>query len=321
MKTMGFLISHKAQEKRRALLPQDLLNIRNCHNIFIEKNYGESLRIDDQEYENFGAKVAERKEVLKCDCLVDVKLGDGDFLEEIEGEKTLIGWAHALQKVAFTTSAIEKKHTVIAWENIYVDGRYIFYRNREVAGEAGVLQAFLYLGKMPYECNVAILGNGQTAKGAMRILHGLGANVDVYGRRLEKLFKEKMYAYDVIVNCILWDTSRQDHIIAREDLKKFRPGTMIIDIANDPGMEIETARPTTIADPVYEIDGVIHYEVDNTPALFPYTVSHILSKGFSTYVDGILEDCPAPEINQAIVIKDGVILSEDILAYRKKLNL
>ena len=320
-KTIGFLISHKTGEKRRALLPRNLLNVRNAGSVYIEKGYGEELRISDSEYENYGAHVVEREEIYKCDCIVDIKLGDADYLNDLDDGKLLIGWAHALQKVDFTTSAIEKKHTIIAWEDIYVDGRYIFYRNRELAGEAGVMQAFLYMGKMPYECRVAILGNGQTAKGAMRILHGLGAQVDVYDRKLEKLFKQKMYEYDVIVNCILWDTTRTDHIIYKEDLKKFRPGSMIIDISCDSGMEIESARATSIENPVYEVDGVIHYEVDNTPALFPYTVSEILSKGFSVYIDGILEDNLAPEIEQATVIKNGTIKDPKILEYRKGLGL
>jgi len=321
MKKIGFLISHKNDEKRRAILPKDLLNVIQKDMIFIENGYGDTLRISDEEYEKCGVKVVNREEVLKCDCIVDVKLGDGDFLEHLSDGKLLIGWAHALQKTEFTSSCIKGKHSVLAWENIFLDGRYLFYRNREVAGEAGVLQAFTYLGKMPYECKVAILGNGQTAKGAMRILNGLGSNVDVYGHKLENLFRKKMYEYDVIVNCILWDACREDHIIYKEDLKKFRPGTMIIDISCDPGMGIETARATTISDPIYEIDGVIHYEVDNTPAMFPYTVSAIISETFSTYLDGIICGNMAPEMEKAIVIKDGIVTDENIIAYRKKMGL
>ena len=86
-------------------------------------------------------------------------------------------------------------------------------------------------------------------------------------------------------------------------------------------MEIETARATSIDDPVYEVDGVIHYEVDNTPAMFPYTVSQILSRNFSTYLDGIINGKMAPELEKAIVIDKGVILDEDIIAYRKRLGL
>ena len=96
-----------------------------------------------------------------------------------------------MQKLDFTSCCLKSGHSVLAWEEIFEDGRYIFYRNREVAGEAAVLHAFRYCGRMPYDTQVAIIGNGQTAKGAMRILHGLGARVDVYGRRLEGLFKKK----------------------------------------------------------------------------------------------------------------------------------
>ena len=96
-----------------------------------------------------------------------------------------------MQKLDFTSCCLKSGHSVLAWEEIFEDGRYIFYRNREVAGEAAIMQAFCNYGKMPYDCRVAVIGNGQTAKGAMRILHGLGARVDVYGRRLEGLFKKK----------------------------------------------------------------------------------------------------------------------------------
>ena len=256
-KTMGFVISHKNGEKRRALLPEDLGRINNVDSLYFETGYGESVYVSDEEYIKMGAHVVSREEALKCDIIVDVKLGDADYLDQLEDGKILVGWAHAVQGINFTTACLNKNFTVIAWEEIFEHGQYIFYRNREVAGEAGVLQAFLYCGKMPYECKVAILGNGQTAKGAMRILHGLGAQVDVYGRKFEKLFIERMSNYDVLVNCIMWDTNRTDRIIYREDLKKLKKGCMIIDISCDPGLEIETARATTIQDPVYVVDGVI----------------------------------------------------------------
>ncbi len=320
-RTMGFVISHKNSDKRRALLPEDLKRIRNVDRLYFETGYGESVYISDEEYEKAGAHVVSREEALKCDMIVDVKLGDADYLDQLDDGKTLIGWAHAVQGLDFTSTCLEKNFTVIAWEEIYEHGQYIFHRNREVAGEAGVMQAFLYCGKMPYDCKVAILGNGQTAKGAMRILHGLGAEVDVYGRKLEKLFIERMGQYDVLVNCIMWDTNRTDRIIYREDLKKLKKGCMIIDISCDPGLEIETAHSTTIQDPVYTVDGVIHYEVDNTPAMFPITVTKVLSGGFAGYVDGILEGSVPASIEKATVIENGHIRDEHITSFRQRRGL
>ena len=102
-----------------------------------------------------------REDCLKCDIIADVKLGDADYLDELDDGNILFGWAHAVQGVDFTSAALEHGHTVIAWEEIFESGRYIFYRNREIAGESA-------------------------------ILHGLGARVDVYSRRQEKLFMEKL---------------------------------------------------------------------------------------------------------------------------------
>lgn len=324
MRTIGLVISHKNGERRRALLPKDIeKNVKNAQQLFFEEGYGESVGVGDDEYRAVGCNIVSRKEALACDVVADVKLGDADYLDEIAPNKILFGWAHAVQNIPFTSNILKNNHTVIAWENIFEDGRYIFYRNREVAGEAAIMHAYRYCGKMPYDTKVAILGNGQTAKGALRILHGLGAEVDVYNRRLEKLFREKMYEYDVLVNCIMWDTNRTDRIIYKEDLKKMRAGTMIIDVSCDPYLEIETSHPTSIDDPVYVVDGVIHYTVDNTPGMFPITITKVLSEGISRYIDFIVEgnmDTYPENLRTAVVIENGHIRDERITVFRMARN-
>lgn len=319
LKTVGVVISHKNNEKRRALLPEDIIkNVKNKEQLYFERGYGDTIGISDDEYKACGCNIVEREEALKCDVIADVKLGDADYLADIDDGKILFGWAHAVQGINFTSAAIRKKHTVVAWEEIFEQGRYIFYRNREIAGEAAILHAFRYSGKMPYDATVAIIGNGQTAKGALRCLHGLGAKVDVYGRKLENLFKEKMFNYDVLVNCVMWDTNRKDRIIYKEDLKKMKDGTLIIDVSCDPNLEIETSHPTTIDNPVYEVDGVVHYAVDNTPAMYPKTVSKILSEGVSKIIDGIITENYPESLLNATVIKNGKIIDDNIRRFRQE---
>lgn len=314
MRTVGLVISHKNNEKRRALLPEDLSKIKLLDYLFFEKGYGESIGLKDRDYQ--GANFVSRQEVLNCDVIVDVKLGDADYLTDIPNGKILCGWAHAVQNIDFTTTAIQKKNTVIAWENIFKDGRYIFYRNREIAGEAAILQGLRYAEKMPYETKVAVVGNGQVAKGALRVLHGLGADVDVYNKKLEKSFIKNLYQYDVLVNCVLWDTKRTDRLIYKEDLKKMKPGTLIIDISCDPNLEIETSHPTTIDSPVYTVDNVIHYAVDNTPAMFSKSVSKVLSNNFASYFDELVTGEYSPELQKAMAIKEGNIIDEEIIKFR-----
>ena len=321
MRSIGFIISHKNNEERRALLPQDLSGIHHRRKLFFEEGYGLSLGIPDAAYIAQGVRMVTRAEALGCDIITDVKLGDADYLQELQPGRILFGWAHAVQMTDFTTQVLSGRHTVLAWEEIYEDGRYIFYRNREVAGEAAILHGFRYSGRMPYDASVAILGNGQTAKGALRILHGLGAKVDVYPRKFEKLFRRKMFDYDVLVNCVMWDTSREDRIIYREDLKKMKPGTLIIDVTCNQSLEIETSRPTTIDLPVYTVDGVVHYAVDNTPAMYPKTVSHVLSQGLAPMIDPMVEGKLPAHMKAAVVIESGSILQEEIRVFREARGL
>lgn len=318
---MGFIISHKIGEQRRALLPEHITQVIHPNRLYIETGYGDAVGIVDSEYSSIGCHIVNRKRALECDIITDVKLGDAEYLSTVGCGKVLFGWAHAVQNIGFTTQILSKSHTVIAWEEIYEDGRYIFYRNREIAGEAAIMHAFRFCGKMPYDCKVAILGNGQTAKGALRILNGLGATVDVYGRKLEPLFRKRMFDYDVLVNCIMWDTYRNDRIIYADDLKKMKKGTLIIDVSCDPHLEIESSHPTTIDDPVYIVDGVIHYAVDNTPALYPITVSKVLSKEIIKYINILIEkdyeDFPE-NLRDATVIRDGHIVDKRIFDFRSK---
>ena len=320
-RTMGLLISHKNNEKRRAILPEQVAQLRNPEQLYFETGYGESVGVSDEAYIRAGAHVVSRQEAYQCDIIADVKLGDADYLDELEDGKILFGWAHAAQGVAFTNKCLEKNFTVIAWEEIFEDGRYIFYRNREIAGEMGVLQALTYVGSVPYGLTAAVLGNGQTARGAIRIMNGLGIRTDVYPRKLEKLFKKNMGQYDLLVNCVMWDTSRTDHIISREDLKTLKPGAAIIDISCDPHMAIETSHETRIDDPVYYVDGILHYAVDNTPAMAPRSVSRDLSTNFIRFYDDLVEGVLPEELQNAIVIEKGELRDEEIVAYRKRLGL
>jgi len=318
MRKIGYLISHKNNERRRALLPCDLADVEHRAHLVVESGYGEALGFSDMDYRVADVSVAERKAVLGCDVLVDVKLGDADYLHEIAHGKTLVGWAHIVQKTDFAKAVADGKHTVIAWENLVEKGRYIFYRNRELAGETAILHAFTHYGRMPCDCRVAIVGNGKTARGAYRVLCGLGATVDVFPRKLEALFREQMTQYDVLVNCVMWDTRRTDRLIYRSDLKRLKRGCMIVDVSCDPNLEIETSRPTTFDDPVYTVDGVLHYAVDNTPAMAYKTVSEILSRAFAPYIGDLVTGRCRPNLEAAVAARNGVLCDPAVFAFRSR---
>lgn len=313
MKTVGLPISHKENEKRRALTVADIANIKNVDQIFVEQGYGDVLGYRDEDYLKAGVHVASRDEVLKKDIICDPKIGDAEYLEVLDGQ-TIFGWIHAVQNRDITDKIIKSHLTGFAWEDMYEDGRHSFWRNNEIAGEAAVFHAYMCHGVFPYNTKAAVLGRGNIARGAIKTLNYMGAEVVQYDRKQEALFRKELDRYDVIVNGILWDTTRKDHIVYREDLKRMRHNALIIDVSCDRNGGIETSIPTTIENPIYIVDGVTHYVVDHTPSLFWKTTTESLSTEFVKYIDFLIEDryADSPVLSKCHNFEKGVILDHRI---------
>jgi N5-(carboxyethyl)ornithine synthase len=317
MKTIGFIKSDKENENRIALFPEDISKIKNKDYVFVEKNYGIKCGIEDNEYEKKGIKVVSREEILEKNIICDPKIGDAMYLKNIKN-KVIFGWIHAVQNKDITDTLIENQLTAFAWEDMFENGRHVFWRNNEIAGEAAVMHALLLHGIMPYNSKVAILGNGNASRGAYRVLTQLGAKVCVYTRKMEDLFKEELMNYDIIVNALLWDTKRKDHIIYRHDLKNLKKNALIIDVSCDKNGAIETSIPTTIENPVYNVDGIVHYVVDHTPALVYKTVSLELSKACSKYIDSLIEEKYDDVLKECLCVQNGKIIDKRINEFQNR---
>lgn len=318
MRTVGFPISDKENEKRRAIVPGDLINYPNiCKYLYFEENYGEVLGISNDEFTKIGCHVVKKSELLNCDVIVDPKIGDATYLKDIKN-RIIFGWIHATQNKNITDLIIDNKNTAYAWEKMYEEGRHIFWKNNELAGEAAIIHAFQCYGRMPYEVSVAVLGNGNTARGAIKMLNMLGANVFQYNRKTEKLFVKELCNYDVVVNCILWDTNRKDHIIYKSDLKKMKKGSMIIDVSCDRNGGIETSIPTTIESPTYYVDGVLHYVVDHTPSIFYKTFTYNNSSIVVKFIDLFVNEKTNSVLDDALIISNGKIIDKDIIAFQNR---
>lgn len=318
MKTIGLVISHKENENRRSLIPEDIKRIRNKEFVFIEKSYGDVLGYSDDDYVSAGiGGVCTREEILKKDIICDPKIGDAEYLERLNCQ-TIFGWVHAVQNKEIADKIIKQKLTAYVWEDMYENGRHSFWRNNEIAGEAAIMHAYLRHGVFPYHTKVAVLGRGNAARGAIKTLNYLGAQVVSYDRRTEDLFRQEIADYDVVVNAVLWDTQRKDHIIYRDDLKRMKGGAMIIDISCDRHGGVETSVPTAIDNPDYIIDGIRHYVVDHTPSLFYKTTSGCLSNVFVRYVDYFIEDRvdECRTLVGALSIKNGEIMDKRIIDFQ-----
>ncbi|MFJ9383232.1 N(5)-(carboxyethyl)ornithine synthase [Peribacillus sp. NPDC101481] len=322
MRTVGFPVSLKENEFRRALVLKDILEFPYKSQLYFESGYGDVLGITDDDMITIGVNVVNRNEVLKQNIICDPKAGDADYLEQLSFGQIVFGWIHAVQNKDITDRFINKNMTAIAWEDMFEDGRHVFWRNNELAGEAAILHAYMLFGKMPYETKVAILGKGNIARGAQKALQGLGAEITIYDRKTENLLRKEIEQYDVFVNAILWDTNRSDHILYKEDIKRMKKNSMIIDISCDEGKGIETSKATTIANPFYYVDGVMHYVVDHTPSIFYKTASNSISMEVKKYLPIIMENNEenTKVLNKSIIIKEGKVLDDKILIFQNRIE-
>jgi alanine dehydrogenase len=181
-----------------------------------------------------------------------------------------------------------------------------------------------------------VIGLGNVGRGAVRTLLGLGCEVvgldiswgaryraeqDYVGRRFRtaelEALPELVGTVDMVVNCVLWPKHRDDHLITRAMLADFRPGAVICDIACDAAGAIETSRPTSWADPVYDVDGVRHFCVDNIPGAAPVTASAGYGQAVLRHLSAILahgwrEACRGDEwLARGLVCADGTLLHEE----------
>ena len=314
MRFVGFPISHKENELRRALLPDDVRKIAHSGNLVFESGYGEALGFDDESYVASGGKIGSREDALACDIICDPKIGDADYLDSLRNQ-TIFGWVHAVLNRDITDKLIAGRLTAYAWEEMYENGRHVFWRNNEIAGEAAIAHAYLIHGVFPYSTRVAVLGRGNIARGAIRALYSMGADVRQYDRHCETLLRKELPEYDVVVNAVLWDKLRKDHIIYKEDLKRMKHGAMIIDISCDRSGAVETSVPTTIAEPSYIIDGIRHYVVDHTPALFYKSTSEAISSVLPRYLDGLIEGKWCGNA-KALIVRGGEVMDQTINTFQ-----
>ena len=315
MKRVGLPISHKENENRRALIPEDIARLRHPEQVYIERGYGQVLGYTDEDYTSQGVRVASHEEVIAMEVVCDPKIGDADYLTSLKGQ-VVFGWLHAVQNRDIADALIDGGLTAYAWEDMSENGRHSFWRNNEIAGEAAVAHAYIIHGVFPYNTKVAVIGKGNAARGAVKMLSSMGADVRVYDRHSETLLREELGEYDVVVNAVLWDTRRKDHIISREDLGRMKRGAMIIDISCDRAGGVESSVPTTIAEPTYFVDGVRHYVVDHTPALFYKTTSRSLSEEVVKYLDLLIEGAENETLAAAKCVEEGGIIDTRIVEFQ-----
>ena len=235
---------------------------------------------------------------------------------------------------------------------------HVFHKNNELAGYCSVLHALQLLGSTGdygRRLRAAVISFGATARGAVTGLSALGiSDVTVLTRRSVSAvaspfasvrmrhferdpanpsrtlaleppepgpLAEVLAEYDLVVNCILQDTDEPLMFVMNEDLGRFRPGTLIVDVSCDEGMGFEWARPTSFADPMFTVGQGLHYcAVDHSPSFLWNSATWEISEALLEYLPIVMSGPPAWDANEtirrAIEIREGRIQNPQILSFQ-----
>jgi alanine dehydrogenase len=310
----------KTEEFRVGLTPTGARELtREGHIVFIETGAGEGSGFSDEEYGKAGATTAVREAVFgQAELIVKVKEPVPPEYALLREGVALFTYLHLAPNLELTRVLLGRNVTGLAYETLEKDGRLpLLAPMSEVAGRMAPLMASYYLQKfkggsgiLPTGVSgvrpgkIVILGAGVVGTNAARVAMGLGMETVVINRdpaglqRIDELFKgrvrtlplsahavdEEIRDADIVIGAVLVPGGRTPILITREMLKTMKRGSVIVDVSVDQGGCIETSRPTTHDDPVFEIDGIIHYCVANMPGAYPRTATFALTNATLPYV-------------------------------------
>lgn len=312
----------KDHETRVGLVPSGVTTlVEQGHTVFIETGAGAGSSIPDEEYAEAGATILpEAAEVWhKADLVVKVKEPQPCETAYFRPGLNLFTYLHLAPLPELTDQLLASRVNSIAYETIRErDGSLpLLTPMSEVAGRMGVQIGAQYLegpnggrgillGGIPGvgPANVVIIGGGVVGHNAAKIAVGLGAHVTIIDKNLGRLreiddiyssqvvtlasnlytIREALRLADLVIGAVLVPGASAPKLVRRDMLSRMKKGSVMVDVAIDQGGCFETSRPTTHTDPVFYVDGVLHYCVTNMPAAVPHTSTFGLTNATIPYL-------------------------------------
>jgi alanine dehydrogenase len=305
----------KTQEYRVGLTPESVMELtRAGHDVFVQTSAGLGLGASDGDYVRAGAKMLDHAAEVFAAAEMIVKVKEPQAVEcaMLRPHHTLFTYLHLAADKPQAEALIKSGATCIAYETVTnAAGRLpLLQPMSQVAGRMSInVGAYalmktqrgrgLLLGGVPGvpPANVVILGGGVAGVHAAEMANGARANVTVFDRSMSRLEEldvqfagavDTIYATqaaidravieaDLVIGAVLIPGASAPKLVTREHLKKMRAGAVLVDISIDQGGCFETSRPTTHDDPIYEVDGILHYCVANMPGAVPRTSTYALN--------------------------------------------
>lgn len=348
----------KPQESRVALTPQGTLELRvDGHEVLVETRAGEESGFPDDNYASQGAIICDTREEIyaRSELIVKVKEPQEEEIGLLRRDVIMFTYFHFAANEQLAYNFLATGATGLAYETLELPNGSLplLTPMSEVAGRMAVQEGAKYLeirqggkgillGGVPgvEPATVVILGGGVVGSNAAKIAAGLGARVYVLDTQVERLRylddtmpKNVVTLYsnrhtilnllpvtDLLVGAVLIVGSKAPKLVTRDMLSLMTAGSVIVDVSVDQGGCVETSRPTSHEDPIFEVDGVIHYCVANMPGAVPFTSTIALTNSTLPYILSIANNGLGkaaeldPDIYSAVNTCAGEVTHEGVAA-------
>jgi alanine dehydrogenase len=312
----------KDHETRVGLVPSGVIALREAgHDVLVEKHAGEGSSLTDAEYVQAGATILESAAEVwnRADLVVKVKEPQTAEYGYFRPGLILFTYLHLAPLPELTDRLLTARVSGVAYETILESdfSLPLLTPMSEVAGRMSVQVGAQYLerpnggrgillGGVPgvAPANVVILGGGIVGTNAAKIAVGMGAHVAIIDRNLNRLrqlddifngevvtlasnawtISENLKTADLVVGAVLIPGASAPRLVRREMIASMKRGAVVVDVAIDQGGCFETSHATTHTEPIYFVDGVLHYCVSNMPAAVPHTSTFALTNATYPYL-------------------------------------
>lgn len=312
----------KNNENRVALTPAGAKElVKRGHTVYVQHTAGENSGFPDSAYETVGAKILPSINDVYQTAEMIVKVKEPIAVEYplVRKGQLVFTYFHFASDEKLTLAMMDSGSVCLAYETVEnPDGTLpLLIPMSEVAGRMSIQEGARFLekpqggkgillGGVPgvKPARVMVLGGGIVGYNAALMATGMGADVTIADislprlRHLEEVMpanvrtlyssthniETELPATDLVIGAVLIPGAKAPHLITKEMLGLMKPGSVLVDVAIDQGGCFETSHPTTHADPVYTVDGIVHYCVANIPGAVPQTSTLALTNATLPYV-------------------------------------
>jgi len=342
----------KTDEYRVALTPAGARElVQKGHEVLIEFGAGDGSAMPDQAYVRAGAEIVSVDEVWnRSELLLKVKEPVAVEYPRLREDLVLFTYLHIAADEPLTRALVESGVRAVAYETVETPDRRLplLAPMSEIAGRLAP-QAGAYflekplggrgvlLGGVPGVApgRVLVLGGGVVGYNAAVIAIGLGAHVTILDKSIDRMryldeilsgrvstlmsstlqIESSIREADVVIGAVLVPGARAPKLVTRDMLKEMKQGSVIVDVAIDQGGCFETSHPTTHTDPVYTVDGIIHYCVANMPGGVPVSSTKALTNATLPYVEAIADHGLAEAVARDKALALGVNVLDGKITY------